>query len=42
MKTSADVVVIGGGVVGTAITYYLSRIGLEVCTIEKRGISDGN
>jgi glycine/D-amino acid oxidase-like deaminating enzyme len=41
MKKSADVVVIGGGVIGTAVTYYLAQKGLDVCSIEKRGISDG-
>jgi glycine/D-amino acid oxidase-like deaminating enzyme len=37
----ADVVVIGGGVIGTAVSYYLAKSGLDVCSIEKRGITDG-
>lgn len=38
---SSDVVVIGGGVVGTAITYYLAKRGREVCNLEQSGIASG-
>lgn len=41
MKTSADVVVIGGGVVGTAITYQLAKRGMDVCNVERSGIASG-
>lgn len=41
MKTNADAVVIGGGVIGTAVAYYLSRKGLDVCSIERKGLADG-
>jgi glycine/D-amino acid oxidase-like deaminating enzyme len=41
MGVNADIVVIGGGVIGTAVSYYLAKSGLDVCSIEKRGITDG-
>lgn len=37
----ADVVVIGGGVIGTAITYYLTCLGMSVVLIEKGGLASG-
>jgi len=43
MKTgkSADVVVIGGGVVGTAIAYFLARKNMDVILVEKGAITAG-
>ena len=41
MAHTADVVVIGGGVIGAAVSYYLAKSGLDVCAIEKKGIADG-
>ncbi|HIQ06578.1 MAG TPA: FAD-binding oxidoreductase, partial [Anaerolineae bacterium] len=41
MLPSADVVVIGGGVVGTSITYYLAKRGVRVCLVEKADIASG-
>jgi sarcosine oxidase subunit beta len=38
---NADVVVIGGGVVGAADTYFLARRGLKVMLVERGGISQG-
>ena len=38
---SYDVVVIGGGVIGTAVAFYLSTINLEVCLIERGDIASG-
>ncbi len=38
---SADVVVIGGGVVGTAIAYFLARKNLDVILVEKGAITAG-
>ena len=35
---STDVVVIGGGVIGTAAAYYLARAGMRVVLVERRGI----
>ncbi|WP_179137701.1 NAD(P)/FAD-dependent oxidoreductase [Candidatus Entotheonella palauensis] len=37
----ADVVVVGGGVVGTAITYYLAAYGVDVCLLERDDIASG-
>jgi len=43
MKTgkTADVVVIGGGVVGTAIAYFLVRNNMDVILVEKGAITAG-
>lgn len=41
MQTSADVVVIGGGIIGTAVTYYLARYGINVCLVERDDIASG-
>lgn len=41
MKKSADVVVVGGGTIGTAVTYYLAKKGVDVCSLERKGIADG-
>jgi glycine/D-amino acid oxidase-like deaminating enzyme len=38
---NADVVVIGGGVVGTAIAYFLVRNNMDVILVEKRAITAG-
>lgn len=37
----ADVVVIGGGIVGCATAYYLSQRGADVLLLERRGIGSG-
>ncbi len=36
-----DVVVIGGGIVGSACVYFLSRAGLRVTLLERRGVASG-
>jgi len=43
MKTgkTADVVVIGGGVVGTAIAYFLVRNNMDVTLVDKGAITAG-
>lgn len=41
MLPSTEVVVVGGGVVGTAITYYLAKHGVQVCLVEKGDITSG-
>jgi len=42
MKLStADVVVIGGGLIGTASAYYLAKMGLSVELVERNGIASG-
>ena len=35
---NADVVVIGGGIIGTAITYFLARQKADVILLEKNGL----
>lgn len=39
---SADVVVIGGGIIGAAIAYFLSRQKVNVILLEKSGIASGS
>lgn len=38
----ADVVIIGGGVIGTAIAYFLAGTKIDVILIEKEGIASGS
>jgi sarcosine oxidase subunit beta len=38
---SADVVIVGGGVIGAAAAYHLQKAGVQVLLIEKRGIAAG-
>lgn len=38
MQRTTDVVIIGGGVIGCAIAYYLSRQGIDVTVLERREI----
>lgn len=39
--TAADVVVIGGGIIGSAIAYYTSKLGMGVTVIERGEIAGG-
>ena len=41
MKKKADVVIIGGGVNGTAIAYRLAKAGLDTVVVEKNYLSSG-
>lgn len=41
MAKTADVVVIGGGAVGTSIAYFLAKKNMDVVLIEKGGIATG-
>ncbi len=41
MHTTVDVVVVGGGVIGTSITYYLAKQGVNVCLVERNDIASG-
>lgn len=41
MKTETDIVVIGGGIIGCAVAYYLSRENLKVTLIERGDIASG-
>lgn len=40
-SNSADVVIIGGGIIGCAAAHYLAQHGAEVLLIERRGIGSG-
>lgn len=37
----AEVVIIGGGIVGSAIAYFLSKQGLDVTVLEKGEVASG-
>ena len=41
MTKTADVVIVGGGVIGTATAYYLSKAGVDVCLVERNDIAMG-
>ena len=41
MAETADVVVLGAGVVGGAVAYYLSKSGLKVCLMERESVGSG-
>lgn len=41
MSSTADVVVIGGGVIGTSVAYHLVKKGLDVTLVERGDIADG-
>jgi sarcosine oxidase, subunit beta len=38
----ADVVVIGGGVIGTSIAYHLAEAGVDVCVVERGELASGS
>jgi len=42
MKNKAEIVVIGGGIIGSAITYYLVNEGINVVLIERAGFCAGS
>lgn len=41
MLTQVDVVVVGGGVIGCAVAYYLAKSGARVAVVEQGGIGSG-
>ncbi|HEC77634.1 MAG TPA: FAD-binding oxidoreductase [candidate division WOR-3 bacterium] len=42
MKNTADVIIIGGGIIGCATGYYLTRKGLKVYLFEKKYLTSGS
>jgi glycine/D-amino acid oxidase-like deaminating enzyme len=42
MNTTSDVIVIGGGIMGTATTYHLARRGVQVTLLEKNHLGAGS
>lgn len=42
MKNRAEVIVIGGGIIGTAITYYLAKAGKDVLLLERNELAFGS
>ncbi len=40
-SASPDVVVIGGGIIGCAVAYFLSSAGVKVCLVDRQGIAGG-
>ena len=41
MNNTADVIVIGSGIVGSSTAYYLAQKGLKVLVLERDNIGDG-
>jgi sarcosine oxidase subunit beta len=41
MSTTADAVIIGGGVTGTSLAFHLARVGLRVVLLEKKHLAAG-
>src|SRR5579875_1223869 len=39
--TSSDIVIVGGGIIGTAIAYYTAKLGMGVTVVEKGEIAGG-
>ena len=42
MKKSADAVIVGGGVIGTSIAYYLSKKGIKPILLERDDLASGS
>jgi glycine/D-amino acid oxidase-like deaminating enzyme len=41
LPTTSDVVVIGGGISGVSVAYWLSGLGVEVVLLERQGLAEG-
>jgi glycine/D-amino acid oxidase-like deaminating enzyme len=42
IPTSADVVVVGGGVIGTSVAFHLAEAGVDVCLLERDQLAGGS
>ena len=42
LPVSADVVVVGGGVIGTSVAFHLAEAGLNVCLLERDQLASGS
>lgn len=42
MSKDADVIVIGGGIIGCSVTYYLSKMGKNVLLLEREDLTRGS
>ncbi len=42
LPASADVVVVGGGVIGTSVAFHLAEAGADVCLVEKGELAGGS
>jgi glycine/D-amino acid oxidase-like deaminating enzyme len=38
---NADVVIVGAGIIGSSCAYFLARLGLKVCVVERTGLAGG-
>ena len=41
MRSGAEVIVIGGGVIGTAVAYFVAKRGYKVTLLERQNLSSG-
>ncbi len=41
MRSGAEVIVIGGGVIGTSVAYFVARLGHKVTLLERQNLSSG-
>jgi sarcosine oxidase subunit beta len=42
LPAAADVVVVGGGVIGTSVTFHLAEAGVDVCLLERDQLAGGS
>lgn len=42
LPARAEVVVVGGGVIGTSIAFHLAEAGVDVCLLERAGLASGS